>query len=256
MIFGNESISEYSKSNLAIWMAMGFQAGLLNVGGFMACHQFVSHVTGYAALFGIEVIRYGRNEALGMFAVPVVFLSGAAISGYLVDIRLKMKKKPRYYISFGIMFGLLLTVYFGGIFDFFGTFGEPLAYSRDYTLLALLCLVCGIQNGTITTVSKSVVRTTHLTGITTDLGIGIVRVLNREKLKDESKNEGRANLMRVGIILFFVLGSVLGAYVFKYFGYGGFLIPVFTSGTLFCLMFYFQTIKHGEKKSASKDTLS
>ena len=78
---------------------------------------------------------------------------------------------PKYYITFGLIFALSSFVAGLGILGYFGNFGEPLMMSRDYLLLILLCLICGIQNGTITTVSKSVIRTTHLTGITTDLAL-------------------------------------------------------------------------------------
>ncbi len=242
MLYGNESISQYSKSNVAIWMAMAFQAGVLNIGGFMACHRFVSHVTGFATFFGLEVIQPEAGHAFGMLAVPFFFLFGSMLSGCLVDLRLKLHKLPKYYITFGIMFFLLLIVTVGGVQGIFGTFGEPLTYSRDYLLLMLLCLVCGIQNGTITSVSKSVIRTTHLTGITTDLGIGIIRVLNKNKIGADFSGEGRANFMRLGIILFFGFGSVAGGFIFTYFGYAGFFIPTFITGTLFVLMLYYRVI--------------
>ncbi len=242
MLFGNESISHYNRSNIAIWMSMAFQAGILNMGGFMACHRFVSHVTGFATFFGYETNQPDSRHAIGMLAVPLFFLFGAMLSGQLVDLRLKLHKKPKYYITFGLIFFLTLVVFFGGISGQFGVFGEPLVYSRDYLLLALLCLICGIQNGTITTVSKSVVRTTHLTGITTDLGIGIIRYFNRDKY-DYNPDDSKANLMRIGIISFFILGSVIGGFAFTHFDYGGFLIPVITSGLLFWLMIYFQLYK-------------
>lgn len=243
MLYGNESISHYTPSNITIWMSMAFQAGLLNMGGYLACHRFVSHVTGFATYFGYEIGVRDTHQAIGMLVVPLFFLFGAVISGVLVDVRLKLHQKPRYYITFGIIFVLTLTVFLGGMLGYFGTFGEPLDRIRDYTLLILLCLICGIQNGTITTVSQSVIRTTHLTGITTDLGIGLVRFFHKDKLKDHGHNEGKANLMRVSIIFFFGLGSVLGAIMFKRLGYGGFIIPVATSGLLFALMLYFQVIK-------------
>ncbi|MBO9666000.1 MAG: DUF1275 domain-containing protein [Bdellovibrio sp.] len=242
MLYGHESISHYTKSNIAIWMAMAFQAGVINIGAFMACHRFVSHVTGFATFFGHEVSRGNRTQAWGMLVVPLFFLIGAMISGQLVDLRLKLHKKPKYYLSFGFIFFLTLVVFFGGISGFFGVFGEPLAAYRDYALLIILCLICGIQNGTITTVSRSVIRTTHLTGITTDLGLGIVRILHRKRL-EHMENEGKANLMRVGIISSFGAGSVVGGFIFKYFGYAGFLAPVVTSGILFSLMIYHQVLR-------------
>jgi uncharacterized membrane protein YoaK (UPF0700 family) len=109
--------------------------------------------------------------------------------------------------------------------------------------------VCGMQNGTITSVSKSVIRTTHLTGVTTDLGIGIIRFLYRNKLQSQSDEETKANFMRVGIIFFFGLGSALGAFAFDKLGYLGFVIPLITSGVLFAFMFYFQRIRPVEAKN-------
>ncbi len=242
MLYGNQSISHYSPSNIIIWMIMAFQAGLLNIGGFLAGHKIVSHVTGFATFFGYE-ISTGSGNASSMLIVPAFFLLGAMISGYFVDIRIKLLKKPRYYITFGFMFFLTCLIWFMGIVGKFGTFGEHSVDLPDYVLLMLLCLVCGIQNGTISTVSRSIVRTTHLTGITTDLGLGIVRILYRKKLKDKIIDEDKANLMRVGIITFFVLGSIAGGYLFAHFRFHGFLVPVLISGSLFSLMLYFQVLK-------------
>lgn len=219
---------------------MAFQAGLINIGGFMACHRFVSHITGFATFFGFELTQHEPNHAFGMLIVPFFFLLGVMVSGQLVDVRLKLHKKPKYYIAFGLIFILTLIVAVVALLGGFGEFGEAPEETRDYNLLMLLCLICGIQNGTITTVSKSVIRTTHLTGITTDLGLGIVRIFNQDKLSSDMTNEKKAILMRMGIIFFFGFGSVLGGFVFSNFGHGGFLIPVITSGVLFFTMFYFQ----------------
>ena len=249
MLYGNESISHYTPSNIAVWMTMSFQAGLLNIGGFIACHRFVSHVTGFPTFFGYEMAKAHYDQALGMLLVPAFFLLGAMISGQLVDIRLKLHKKPKYYISFGVIFFLNFAVFTGGILGLFGGFAETSNILHNYVLLGLLCLACGIQNGTITSVSQSVIRTTHLTGLTTDLGIGIVRVLNKRNLSGEMSSEFRANLMRIGIIFSFFCGSVIGAYVFFGFEYLGFLLPTLTSGILFVITFYYQVLKnHSAKK--------
>ena len=138
---------------------------------------------------------------------------------------------------------LLLYVVVAGFNGLFGPFGEPIEESKDYTLLATLCLVCGIQNGTITLVSKSVVRTTHLTGVTTDLGIGIVRVLNAKKLRGKVDEEWRANLMRAGVIVFFILGSTLGYKIYERWAFRGFLAPFAICLGLFLMTLYFQVIR-------------
>lgn len=243
MLYGNESISQYTRGNFFIWMMMAFQAGIINIGGFMACHRFVSHVTGFATFFGNEVSLKENGHPLSMLTVPLFFLFGSMLSGFLVDIRLKLHLKPKYYMAFGLMFFLISLVLVTGTMGYFGIFGEPYEYLHDSVLLALLCLICGIQNGTITSVSKYVIRTTHLTGVTTDLGVGLVRFFSRKILKDAYINESPANLMRVGIILFFLAGSTLGGFVFKNLGYLGFTLPTVIYGIFFVLMYYHQVVK-------------
>ncbi|MBY0412663.1 MAG: DUF1275 domain-containing protein [Bdellovibrionales bacterium] len=243
MIYGNESISYYSKTNIATWMLMAFQAGVLNIGGFMACHRFVSHVTGFATFFGYEINQPDSSHAIGMLLVPLFFLFGAMLSALLVDVRIKLHKKPKYYISFSLIFLILIFVLVGGVSGLFGRFGQPLNTGNEYILLILLCFVCGLQNGTITSVSKSVVRTTHLTGITTDLGIGLIRILNQHKINESMDNEKKATLVRLGIIIFFSLGSVIGGLAFMRTQYLGFVIPVITSGCLLVVMIYFNLKK-------------
>lgn len=243
MIYGHDSISTYTRSNLLVWMALAFQAGVINIGGFMACHRFVSHVTGFATFFGVEVSKREFGSAIGMLIVPFLFLCGAMMSAQLVDIRLQLKKKPKYYIVLGLLFFLTLLVVVCGFNKVFGTFGAPLERPSSYALLALLCLICGLQNGMITTVSKSVVRTTHLTGMVTDLGIGLVRLLNTPTLGRRTALEILPNLMRIGIIFFFGLGSVTGAFLFSRAGYRGFLLPTIISGLLFGGSIYFQVLR-------------
>lgn len=242
MIFGNETISTYSRSNMSIWITMAFQAGLLNVGGFLASHTFVSHLTGFATLAGIEAEQGHLTRFWSLILAPISFLLGAMVSGILVDLRIKLKKKPNYYLVFGLIFFLSTLVSIAGTNDFFGPFGQTLNSWDGYCLITLLCFICGVQNGAVTLVSRSVIRTTHLTGITTDLGIGLVRTLNRNRLNDQN-DENKANVMRASIILFFMLGSIVGVPTFQKFGFLAFLLPSFISGCLFFLMLFFQVIQ-------------
>ena len=222
---------------------MAMQAGLLNIGGVMIGHQLVSHVTGFVTFFGSSLVQGDILHSFMLLLIPFFFLLGAMVSGYFVDIRLKRGKKPKYYITFGIMFFLLFLVCLLGITGQLGEFGRWEDSKNSYSLLIVLCFVCGIQNGTISVVSRSVIRTTHLTGITTDLGLGLMRLINKDALGSEAKGEGQANLMRIAIIVAFTFGSALGGLVFNYFHFYGFLIPLAISGGLFGLMLYFQLIK-------------
>ncbi len=62
MLFGNESMSKYTPGNITVWMAMAFQAGLINIGAFLACHRFVSHVTDFGVEFGHSYYSSDRSH--------------------------------------------------------------------------------------------------------------------------------------------------------------------------------------------------
>jgi uncharacterized membrane protein YoaK (UPF0700 family) len=242
MIFGSESISAFSKSNLAIWMLLAFQAGLINIGGFMAAQTFVSHVTGLATMSALDLESNRLSHATGLLIVLFSFLLGAMGSGGLIDLKLRQNKKPQYFVVFGVLFALCLVTAVCGFNQVFGEFGRTVTDIRGYFLVILLSFTCGLQNGIITLVSKSIVRTTHLTGLVTDLGIGLVRSFNRSKT-GPNDSEWTANYMRVGIIISFFAGSIAGVPLFRTFHFSGFVVPCLISGGLFAMSLYFQVLR-------------
>ncbi len=102
--------------------------------------------------------------------------------------------------------------------------------------MVLLCLASGLQNALIVHASGVVVRTTHLTGVTTDLAMGLVRLLFAEEDQRHERHGRLANMARFGIIGGFVLGSAISAFLFLRADYWGFLLPACTS--LFLLVYF------------------
>jgi uncharacterized membrane protein YoaK (UPF0700 family) len=110
----------------------------------------------------------------------------------------------------------------GGHFGLFGEFGHEPELRQDYLLLALLCAASGLQNAVVSSASGSAVRTTHLTGLTTDLGTGLVRAFSNRRLHE---SEMRAARLRFGTIVSFTGGSFAGAASYLHLHYLGFLGP-------------------------------
>lgn len=235
MLSQSFKLSNYTPQNLLVWWSLAFQAGLINVGGYLACHRFVTHTTGFATLFGVELAEVNVGTALGMLAVPGFFILGAMYSGFLIERRILKGHKAYYRSLIMTVIGILLFVTAFGEFGFFGPFGEPLDIARDFILLALLCMVSGMQNASVTSASGAVLRTTHLTGVMTDLGIGLV-LAGSSISKEEKHNQFRKNTIRAGLITSFVLGSAVGAFVFSQFKYLGFLLPTLFSVVLLYLL--------------------
>lgn len=195
----------------------------------MATGKFVSHVTGFATLFGEGLVNRDFGSAFGLLSVPFFFLIGAFIAGLLIDRPLNKKKKPHFDWVMGLAALCLFASAGGGEYLHFGEFGDKFELKESYVLLVLLCLASGLQNGAITSSSEKSVRTTHLTGLTTDLGLGLARVWSSRVKTEQIANEQKANYLRLGSIFSFVIGSAVGSLVFIKFGYRGFILPALIS---------------------------
>lgn len=206
------------------WFLLSFNGGAINAGGFLATGRFVSHVTGFATLFGVDLMSSQVEAAIGILTVPLFFLAGAFFAGLLIDRPLHLGRRPHYDWVMGLCAACLFLTGFGEYLGF-GKFGDLLDLRSSYLFLALLCMASGLQNATITSSSRGSVRTTHMTGHTTDLGLGLARLTMWDAHKEKYKKERRAIQLRIGSILSFVLGSAVGAFVFLKLGFPGFALP-------------------------------
>lgn len=228
-MFNHRFDQNVEKSVVAHWFLLSLNGGFINAGGFLATGRFVSHVTGFATLFGVDVANSQFEAAIGILSVPLFFLLGSFIAGLLIDRPIHKEQRPHFDWVMGISAGALILAATGGEFSTFGNFGETLGLEKSYLLLILLCLASGLQNAAITSSSGKSIRTTHLTGLTTDLGLGLARLVSFEFKHQLRQDEVRANFLRVGSIVSFVIGSAIGAWIFIFLGYKGFLFPALIS---------------------------
>ena len=94
----------------------------------------------------------------------------------------------------------------------------------------LLCFIMGLQNAIVTKISQAEIRTTHMTGVVTDLGIELGRLIywNRTRHRDDIHfvRANRDKLFIHGSILgLFFLGGIVGALAFKAMGFSA-TIPI------------------------------
>lgn len=224
-MFKHRATEASSLKTYVDWFLLSFLAGCVNAGGYIACQRFVSHVTGFATLAGVDFANRNWDGAIGILSVPVYFLFGVMISAYFIDRRIFEGKQPRYALVMGLAASCLTMATIGGYLGWFGVFGNPAELRRDYFFLALLCGASGLQNAALTSATGATVRTTHLTGITTDLGIGLIRAASLESGHPEQRAEMRANYLRLGTIVSFMFGGAMGAILFLNFEYLGFILP-------------------------------
>ena len=205
------------------WLCLVFASGCVNSGGWIAAAKFTTHVTGFATLFGINLSRHHWFEAMAISSIPVYFMAGAMLSALMVDRRIQRDLPPLYGLPILLSAGLLALAALGGESGWFGMFGKDSVISDEYVLLLVLALASGLQNAAVTTATGAVMRATHMTGLTTDLGLGLVRYFYLSG--PERRIEVRATMVRTLTLLFFLGGSVAGAYFFLTMQYQGFLVP-------------------------------
>ena len=199
-MFSHTGKNRTLKHNLKIASLLSFVAGIVNVAGFLSVQRLTTNVTGHFAFFVDEVFKFNFWEGFIFFLYIFFFFLGLFISNIMVEIVSKVNDKLIYIIPLIIESIILFSI---------AIFGQSLVDKNPNLLAFSLLFAMGMQNSLVTTISNATVRTTHLTGLFTDLGIEL------SQLFFYTKNEQKVKLyssikLRLTIISFFFLGGLLG----------------------------------------------
>jgi uncharacterized membrane protein YoaK (UPF0700 family) len=236
------------QARLAITLA--WVAGYTNILTILVCGHVTSHVSGTTSDLGKGVAsgQWGL-AALSMFLL-VTFLIGAAISGLTTEFGRRRGWESIYVLPMTVE-ALLLAAF--AIMVEFHDLSRPETGAGLYVMTGLASMAMGLQNATITRISSGVVRTTHVTGVLTDLGLEVVQFLLW--LKDSHRDvppgspralfrSARAHpttmrlLLLASIIGSFALGAALGTVIFGFAPSWSMFPPV-----MFLLWIIFQDIR-------------
>ena len=204
-MFRHQGKSRTLKHNLRIATILSFVAGIVNVTGFLEFKQLTTNVTGHFALFMNDVANFEFWKGTIYFLYIFSFLFGSFVSSFLIE-KFKENRKLNIYVLPTIIECLILLSI--AIISNTGEIKYP-----DLIVCSLL-FAMGLQNSFVTKISNAIVRTTHLTGLFTDLGIELSQLFfpdshpNREKIKSTIK-------LRIYIICFFFLGGIIGGYLYS-----------------------------------------
>ncbi|MBL9215333.1 MAG: DUF1275 domain-containing protein [Opitutaceae bacterium] len=186
-------------------------AGCVNAVGFLgAHHQAISHLSGTVTLLGIELARGDGALALHAAATLGCFFGGCVLSGLIIR-QSTLKAGRRYGVALAGEAALLAAAAY---------FLRHGAVAGDY----LAAMACGLQNAMATSYSGAVIRTTHMTGIITDLGIMLGLVARGERI------DWRRTRLYLVLLSGFFLGGVLGCYGYGAIGYDTLLVPAAVCG--------------------------
>lgn len=219
--------------NLKLAVLLSLTAGCVNAAGFLGFSALTTNVTGHAALFAEGIARQDWGMATLIATWMMLFLTGAFTSSLIVN---KIGHNARFSFAIPIVLEIIVL-----IFCAFSTSLKNLGFSGNFFAGCLL-FAMGLQNALVSVISGSVVRTTHLTGTFTDLGIELAQ-LRTNNYKAQGELLSRIKL-RFSIILFFMLGALSGAYLYTYISFRSFLI----SGSMLCFTLLYDVFRLNIKR--------
>jgi uncharacterized membrane protein YoaK (UPF0700 family) len=215
LLRGWTTVQRTAQNNLRLGVTLCFVAGATNAGGFLAVGQYTSHMTGVLSSVADNLVLGQFTLALAGVAALLAFVSGAMTTAWMVNWGLRRELQSAYGRPLLLEAALLLV---------FGLFGAGInvwaGLFAPLTVL-LLCFLMGLQNAVITKISHAEIRTTHITGLVTDLGIELGKLfyinrLTRDTLVQANRPRLAIHLKLVGA---FFIGGLAGAIGFKSIGY-------------------------------------
>ena len=190
---------------IGAWL-LAFVAGIVNVVGLLGFqHQAITHLTGNTSLLAEALARLDLRATLHFLSLIGAFVAGTALSGFIIqDSTLQLGR--RYGVAL-LLESILLFI------------SVPLLSRNNILGMYTAACACGLQNAMVSTYSGAVIRTTHLSGMFTDLGIYIGHALRG--IPVDSKR------LRLCVIVIsgFLFGGIAGTLIFDALSYAALFLP-------------------------------
>ena len=200
------------------WIQLGafllaLNAGMVNVLGlFTVLHQSVSHMTGNVSMLAMALLHWQPDTIIYLTCVVLCYVIGSFYSGFILG---------NSHFSLGRRYGLPLSL----VAFFIVLCWAFLPYFPRYALL-WACVAMGVQNAMVSHYKGTIIRTTHLSGVLTDLGLALgyrLRGLDVDR---------RRIILHLVILFGFFLGGLVASMIYPYLKLNSFLIPALLSWIL------------------------
>jgi uncharacterized membrane protein YoaK (UPF0700 family)/anti-anti-sigma regulatory factor len=191
-------------------ISLAATAGYTNVIAMLVCGVAASHVTGHASTLGIATMGGQWVSILFLAALLLAFVAGAFVSGLATEIG-RHRGWPSIYVLPAVIEIVLLITFAAGV-----ELHDPTSRESGIGLwwMAMTAsLAMGLQNATITRISNGVVRTTHLTGVLTDLGHESAQLALFKRWLGAPMAKGESAHTTVSSQRLFLLASIFAAFI-------------------------------------------
>ena len=187
-------------------------AGAANAGGFILLGSYTSHMTGYLSQLADNLVLQNIGLVISATLAIALFVAGAATAAFAINWARQHRPRQQYALPIGVHGALFL-----------GLTGLGAAgFSQSVTTqagLGLLSFIMGFQNATITKISCARIRTTHATGMVTDVGIELGRAAYGRAFGAGVTADRAKLLLLLQLLLAFLIGGICGALGYGAVGY-------------------------------------
>lgn len=204
----NYSNSRTLGDNIRLGTLTAFTAGTINIASLLIFLSFTSNVTGHYAIFAAEISKGNWSQVAVVGLWIFLFFFGGFVSNFIV---ITFNKKSKYFAHSMPLLLEIACLLFVGIY---GQFYYRKTLEETELLVALMLFATGLQNGLTASISNFSVKTTHLTGTTTDLGI-LFSMFTRKEFRKNGELVARAKLL-MSIMVSYVLGAVFSGLTYYY----------------------------------------
>ncbi len=199
-MFRHQGKTRTLSHNLKLASLLSFVAGIVNVAGFLAVQRLTTNVTGHFAFFVDEIFKLNFWQGFVYFLYIFFFFLGSFFSNLLIELTSRKSEQYMYIVPASIECLILLVI---------GFWGHTIVSKSPDIIAFSLLFAMGLQNSLVTTISSASVRTTHLTGLFTDLGIELSQLFFYKEKEQKEKLVSSIKL-RLTIITFFFIGGIAG----------------------------------------------
>jgi uncharacterized membrane protein YoaK (UPF0700 family) len=223
----NEKDERTLKENLLLASSTAFVSGVTNVAGVIAFLAFTTNMTGHFANLARNVIEQNFPQVIIFLIWLFLFFAGAFTANFLVRWR---EHKSAYRAN---MAPIVLEIIILLFVAYYGSNHYTESLLEKQVITSALIFAMGLQNGLVSNISGGLIKTSHLTGLFTDLGADFAEWLYPNSQKPVAvKNR---MYIRFTILGFYFLGALAGGYFFDKYNFNIFyFIPVI----LFTILYY------------------
>ncbi|MET3502950.1 uncharacterized membrane protein YoaK (UPF0700 family) [Mucilaginibacter rubeus] len=215
------------KENLMLASSTAFVAGVTNVAGMLAFLAFTSNITGHVANLAKHIIEQNYRQMIIFLVWLLMFFAGAFVSSFIVR---SFDDKSRWRANSTPM--VIEAVILLGVAIYGHNFYRETQMEREIVISAILFSM-GLQNSLVSNISGGLIKSSHLTGLFTDLGSEVAEWFHPRIKNTEAA--GNKILIRFTVLGFYLFGALAGGYFFNLYEFAIFyFIPVI----LLTIMYY------------------